>query len=219
MTDIIPFSDEQAKALQEGFKFGTAIVEVASGTGRYIANVLGTTPADVVGLMGGDYLRIKRFERCERLAQRAAERLHRNGIELNAASPAIALPLFEAAKDETREELISLWAELLAASMDPARANGVRQAYIDAIKKMDPSDALILKYVPPENFQYMMGVPNYFAQKLNIGSDEAEVSLFHLMELGFIRDLHARAGMTIVSFERPILTAFGRQFLRILGQS
>lgn len=219
MTDIVPFGEEQAKAVQEGFKFGTALVEAASGAGRYIAEVLGTTPADVVGLMGGDYLRIKRFERCERLAQKASERLRQIGIEPEPASPAIALPLFEAAKDETRDELIGLWAELLAASMDPQRSNGIRQSYIDAIKKMDPSDALILKEIPPENFQYMMGVPNYFSQKLNLGSDEAEVSLFHLAELGFIRDIHGRPGVPVVSFQRPALTVFGRQFLRVLGQT
>lgn len=217
MGDLIPISDEQAKAAQEAFKFASTVVEATSGAGRYMAEVLGTTPADVIGLLGGDYLRIKRFERCESLAREASERLRRAGIKHEPASPAIALPLFEAAKDETREELASLWADLLVAAMDPARSNGVRQSYIDAIKKMDPLDALILRNLPPDSFQYTSGVPNYFSSNLNCGADDAEASLLHLAELGFVRDTQTRPGQPIMSFARPVLTVFGRQFLKIVG--
>lgn len=217
MGDLIPLSDEQAKAAQEAFKFGTTAIEAASGAGKYMAEVLGTTPSDVIGLLGGDYLRIKRFERCERLAQKASKRLADDGIVQEPASPALALPLFDAAKDETREELVSLWADLLAAAMDPKRANGVRQSHIEAIRKMDPPDALILKAIPPENQSYSTSVPNYFSKILGISADDAEVSLLHLAELGFIRDMQTRPSEPIVSFSRPLLTVFGRQFLKIVG--
>jgi hypothetical protein len=65
MTDtggMIPIGDEQAKAAQEALK-------TARAAGSYFAEVLGTVPHDVVGLLGGDWLRVKRAENAARIAQ------------------------------------------------------------------------------------------------------------------------------------------------------
>lgn len=50
------------------------------------------------------------------------------------------------AQEESREELAELWARLLANAMDP-NMNSVRQSFIDAVKRMDPLDAVVLRYI------------------------------------------------------------------------
>jgi hypothetical protein len=52
---IIPISDEQAKAFK-------AALEVLSGIGGYLKDTLGTVPEDLVGILGGDWLRVRRRE-------------------------------------------------------------------------------------------------------------------------------------------------------------
>jgi len=45
--------DEQAKAIG-------AVVKVAGGIGKYLANVVGSIPEDLLGLVVGDWLQHKR---------------------------------------------------------------------------------------------------------------------------------------------------------------
>ena len=52
---LIPISDEQAKAIQEGLK-------TLRGLGAFLEKVLGSTPEDLVGFLGGDWLRVRRAE-------------------------------------------------------------------------------------------------------------------------------------------------------------
>src|SRR5436190_893282 len=44
------------------------------------------------------------------------------------------------------QEVVDLWARLLANAMDPALRT-VRYSFIQAVKKMDPPDAVIAKYI------------------------------------------------------------------------
>src|SRR6266852_1851280 len=109
--DLIPISDEQAKAVQ-------AALKTLRGVGAFLEKALGSTPADLVGLLGGDWLRVRRAENTVRMLHRAEERLKARGIkDPEPASLTIALPIFRAAADESREQLQDLWARLLAAAM------------------------------------------------------------------------------------------------------
>jgi hypothetical protein len=51
--DVIPISDEQAKAIQEALK-------ALQGVGGFLKKTFGTLPQDIVGLLGGDYLKVRR---------------------------------------------------------------------------------------------------------------------------------------------------------------
>ena len=56
------------------------------------------------------------------------------------------IPLLEAAVDESREELQALWAALLANAMvDGGRR--VRRDYFEAVRQMEPLDAVVLDIV------------------------------------------------------------------------
>jgi Abortive infection alpha len=129
---LIPISDEQAKALQEAIK-------TIRGLGGFIEKALGSVPEDLIGLLGGDWLWVRRAENMVRMMQRAKDRLEARGVEdPQPANLTVALPILRGAADESREELRDLWARLLANAMDPSRANRVRAAFVEVVKKLEP---------------------------------------------------------------------------------
>jgi hypothetical protein len=46
--EILPVSDEQAKAIQESAKLGVKALEVVEGAGGWISDVLGSVPKNLV---------------------------------------------------------------------------------------------------------------------------------------------------------------------------
>lgn len=185
----MPVTDEQAKAIQETAKFGQTALNSIRGFGQYIANVLGTLPEDLVGLIATDPLKHIRIRNAEKLKEKTEKILHERGIEqAQLASPTLAIPLMQAACDESREELQEIWAQLLATAMDPARANTVRKSFIDTVKQMDPLDALVLK-MRNDILKRVVGgnPPRYIAEQLEISVEEVEVSVQDLIRLNCAR--------------------------------
>lgn len=201
---LIPISDEQAKLGQEAIK-------ALRGLGGFLEKALGSTPEDVVGYLGGDWLRIRRAENAARMMDQARERLKARGVEdkTEPASLAIALPLLHAAADESRAELVDLWARLLAAAMDPARAGTVRQLYIDIVKRLDPLDARVLEKLA-DGQSWSPNARDAFAGMFGVSSDAIEVSFRNLQELG------VAMGAPGSDFANAHLTAIGREFMRSL---
>src|SRR5215831_2743002 len=135
---IIPITEEQAKAAQEALK-------ALRGFGDFLRETFGRTPQDLVGLLGGDWLKVRRAENIARIVQKSRDRLKARGVDgAEPASLSVGLPILVAAAAESREELQDIWARLLAASADPSRASHFRIAFIDASKRMDPLDAPFL---------------------------------------------------------------------------
>jgi hypothetical protein len=74
----------------------------------------------------------------EKIAEKAKAKNKARGVaDTERVSLVIALPLLEAAAEESREELQDLWARLLAAAMDPGRSGQVRRVFIEIVKQMD----------------------------------------------------------------------------------
>jgi len=100
-------------------------------------------------------------------------------------SPSIADPLIEAAADEERAELKELWAQLLAAAMDPKRKQFVRADIITTLKQFEPLDARVLQAASElKGTQLPPNARDNIAQKLSATSDEIEVSMTNLARLG-----------------------------------
>ena len=218
MGDLIPISDEQAKAVQEGFKLAGQTLETARDFGGYLAKILGTLPEDLVGLLGADWVRMKRVENITDMAVEAFARLEARGVKEPQPVPlSVALPLLKEAADENREELVDLWARLMAAAMDPARSKKTRQTFIIAIKGMDPLDALVFSKLS-DPMPSLQGNPApYFANLLSVNYSEVELSLLRLIEIGCIRDMDAPLQTVVLSINRIALTPLGRELLRILS--
>jgi len=202
--NIIPISDEQAKLGQE-------VVKTLRQLGGFLGKALGSTPEDLIAYLGGDWLRIRRAENLARMISEAKERLEERGVggKTEPATLTLALPLMQAAADESREEIRDLWARLLAAAMDPGRSQKVRRLYIDIVGKMDPLDALVLKKLEDES-SWQPTKRDAFAKMLDVGSTEVEVSFLNLIKLDVIAD----SGATKLT--NPILTSVGRELLRVL---
>jgi len=207
-----PITDEQAKAIQEVAKTTGTALELVGKAGAYVGEVLGTVPKDLVGVLGGDWLGEVRIRNLARYKERTEELLRARGVtETAPVSPSIAVPLLRAAADESREELQDLWARLLANAMDPSLGS-VRQQFIEAVRAMDPPDAVVLNFMRTEGF-HQVGIDSdgetierrHMAAKLGRTDDDLIVSLDHLSTLRLME--HASAG-----FWRQ--TPFGRAFMR-----
>jgi hypothetical protein len=186
---LIPISDEQAK-------LGREVLKTLRGLGSFFEKALGSTPEDLVAYLGGDWLRVRRAENLVKLFQGARRRLaDRHVEEPIPASLSVALPILQGAADEDREELVDLWARLLANAMDP-KLNSVRQSFIDAVKKMDPKDAVVLQDIYKGGFEVVRrgvqaqetnqttGIDN-IARRIRCRGDDVEVSIRHLEMLSF----------------------------------
>jgi hypothetical protein len=118
---LIPISDEQAKAIQEALK-------TLQRFGGFVADTLGTVPQDVIGLLGADWIKVRRAENLQRIWQKFKERQKARNVDASPpASLSVALPILIGAADESRDELQDIWARLLAAAADPSRAGQLWQ--------------------------------------------------------------------------------------------
>jgi hypothetical protein len=200
---LIP-GDEQARAIQEALK-------TLRAAGGALREILGTVPEDIVGYLGGDWLRIRRAENVRRLVEDSQARLKARGKEPQNPSISIAIPLLVAAADEDRDELRDVWARLLAAAADPERAKFFRQAFIEVAKKLDPLDAAVLAGAQERAGMLDGNGRNQVAGELNVTRDQVDVSAGNLLKLELL------AGQTLSNPPDSVVSAFGREFLRALA--
>jgi Abortive infection alpha len=199
-SNLIPISDEQAKAVQEALK-------TLQGLGGFLKATFGTVPQDVVGLLGGDYLRVRRAENLFRTMEKAKKRLEDGHVKQPDAPPSLALPIMIAAADETRDGLQNVWAALLAAAADPDKNRSFRLKFIEVAKNMDPIDALILEQLRTAT-RISGDDHGAVAMQMHITLDEIEVSIDNLRAQGLIQtDVLGSA----------TATPLGREFLRTVG--
>jgi hypothetical protein len=203
----IPVTDEQAKAVQKLADFGTTVVGETGQLARYVGRVLGTTPEDAVGLVIGDPLHFVRAAIASKYDEWIT-RLHRDrGVTPAPVSPSIAIPLLRAAYDESRPELQELWAQLIAAAMDPQRRNRVRRSFIDTVQRMDPLDALVLKTLC-EPIAWAPHVLVVLADNLRVTRQEIEVSALNLANLKCLRNISLEVS------DNFAITFYGRELVR-----
>jgi hypothetical protein len=207
-TSIIPVSDEQAKAIQEALK-------TLRGLGSFLEKTFGTVPQDLVGLLGGDWLKVRRAENLARILEKARERLRARGVEApQPASLSLALPLLVAAADESRDELQEIWARLLAAAADPNRAQSFRLQFIEAAKKLDPLDAAVLRAISAAaGGSVTPGMRDAMAEHLRASRDEVGVSIDNLAELSLVYSGNKREPAVVPIHMAPL----GREFLRAVS--
>jgi hypothetical protein len=199
-TSILPY----AKAAEKVAEFGTEALKTLNNLGDYAAWVVGDAPKDFFGRVIGDRLKLSRAVNILKIVQRHQEILQERGIEgkTEPISNNIAIPLFEAAQDESRPELQELWARLIANAMDPERSSAVRRSIIETVKAFEPLDALILEFGYKMEFVDINGI----MPKFRVQQDEAEVSIEHLLNLRCIGSDYR-------------LSFFGREIMRACSPS
>ncbi len=115
MSNEIEAVTEGAKAAQEVAKTTGKALDAAQAGGIYLAQMLGTVPEDVVGLLGGDLIRQYRIRNWYRISRETFDKLDQRGVEqMEPLNAKVIEPLLEAASNESDETLQAMWAELLA---------------------------------------------------------------------------------------------------------
>jgi Abortive infection alpha len=184
-----PFGKETARAGGEIAKFGVRALDSLDRLFGYGAEVLGTVPHDLVGVLGGEWLLEVRLRNRDKLRRNTRRILEERGAKepFEGISPSIAVPLIEAAVDESREELAELWARLLAAAADPTRKGRIRLSFITTLKQMDPLDAKILEALydhSPGGFaRHNTNGRDVLSNELAVSHDEVLVSFGNLERL------------------------------------
>lgn len=136
-----------AKAAEATAKAADKALTIVHDTGGYLREVVGDLPKNAVGLLGADWLGQKRIRNLDAMMRRTEAILReRDARPVDQLSPNIATELLSGAQEESRDELIELWARLLANALDP-KLNSVRRSFIAAVKAMDPLDAVVLHFV------------------------------------------------------------------------
>lgn len=210
-----PITDEQARFGQEMAILGQEVVKAFCGLGGFVEKALGSAPQDLVGLLGGDWLRFRRIKNIAQLLRRSKEILEDRGIrEPQQTSLSVVLPIIRSSADESRTETQELWARLLAAALDPAKSLHVRQVFSEIISKLEPLDALLLVNV--EKFDEVLSATRATKDRetrrrdfeallveLDVSEDQYEISVNNLLAL-HLSDLS------------PKLQPLGREFLRVV---
>lgn len=214
---ILPqiISPGDAKTIQETAKAVRKTLEVVEKSGKFAANILGPSLKELVGLTLEDPLSYARFRARAWYDRRVQEILRKRGKlgKTKPVSPSIAIPLLEAAQDETREELREIWAKLIANAMDPDRSKGVRRSIIDAVKGFEPLETLVLQEF---NAALKCGsaVSKGIEKRLDCLFDEVEASVMNLEKLGCITKTGNDFGQKFVmSCYR--LNGLGREIIRV----
>jgi hypothetical protein len=133
-----------ARAVEETSKAGREVTRAMRELGSFIS-----APASEVVAMITDHLRVVRFERSVRLADRVREFLRERGLEAPSRplSLNIALPLLDNATLEEDDGLQDVWARLLANAGDADSGIEMRRAYVSMLAEMTSLDVKLLSDV------------------------------------------------------------------------
>ncbi|HEY2837303.1 MAG TPA: hypothetical protein VGI89_12090 [Rhizomicrobium sp.] len=170
-------------------------------------------PEQALGPAGGAWVSEQRARNRTRLSLRTAEALKERGVALDfETSPSVAMPLIGVAQDEGREELVGLWARLLATALDPARRHHYRRDFVAIAAALEPMDLLCLEKLDSGMTKAWRYRRESVAKALGQSQDRANLALGNLAKLGLIDP----AKLDSTDFQ-PFVTPLGREFLMALG--
>jgi Abortive infection alpha len=186
-----------------------AIEETAKTAGKALELVQAAAPAigEMYGFLIGDTIQHARAKRLESMAEKA-KRLADRGVTEKAETPErLGIPLLEAAQTESREEMIDLWARLLANAMDPNRIGDVRSEYIEIIKKFEPLDVRIMDYIASKNPATDRTSKHQIFELIGCRESAAVVSVNNLEAIGCVRLVGGNHFLALSELGREIVIA------------
>lgn len=135
---------EETEAAKEIAKTAGKAIDLAKDVGSFFATAMGESIEATSGMLA-DTLKYKRWERQIRLVEKAQQFLSEKGLteKYRTISPKLALPIIQNASFEDDDFMHTIWARLLARSMDPAEPTS-RAGYSGIIKQLEPVDVQLL---------------------------------------------------------------------------
>jgi hypothetical protein len=160
MTDEIDALKESAKAAQEIAKTAGKLVDATTGAASWLDRLFGPGLGHAVGRRWSDRQLVARieaaildWERLELLMHKVQRRLETEGIkQTRVPPPKIVLPLLEHATMEYEDDLHTMYANLLASTLDPA--SEIETKYVSVLAELSGTDARILRAMFAEWLYY-----------------------------------------------------------------
>lgn len=180
--------DEEAKAIQETAK--------ATGKGLDIVKAMGSVLEPFGGMLR-DWGNSLRYANLCRLADKT-KFLIDSRIAEGKALPipdGFVLPLLDAASLECEDEVLDLWAALIANAADPEKRFALKKVYIDVLRSLQAVDVLVLKVLTsdplpaPEEFKDATYVnAEKLAELSGVALEDVTISLQTLARFALIID-------------------------------
>jgi|GEM_PF-2305710 len=174
---------------------------------RPVTSVVG----DVIGVMGGDRLSAYRNANKEKWSRYYAEERAKVTQETETPDLRMAAEILGSAQDECREELLKIWAKLMAAVIDASKSAKCRREFVDIANQLEPIDTRVLPLLAAQ----MALAPDrttYVADRLKAEHDQVKLAFRNLERLGLITNFDA-GNQQVYPFASPL----GRQFLAVLA--
>jgi hypothetical protein len=171
---------------------------------------------DALGILGGDWLSEIRARNRAKLKSRTEEILRDRDAEPTAnPSPSVVTPLLSVAQDESRDELIEIWASLLASAIDPKTQSRYRREFLNIARQLEPLDAAVLRAIanfaePPPQRSGLSRIA-ILAENLGKPAGEIELAVMALNRLGLTNTANGHDPAD------PRLVQTGIQFMRAIS--
>lgn len=121
--------------------------------------------------------------------------------------------ILEASASRSENEIKEAFAKLLASAVDPNRRKGYRREFVKTIAECDPLDALVFSSREVESDTPIHpSRREAISQRLQIASDEVQLSFEHLVDLKVFRPYQVPASTE----NWPVLTTYGRALVKFL---
>lgn len=185
-----------------------AAVELVKPGQEIVADVLGGLFAD--SLHNWRRNRPAWQERNQReTAERAAAILADKGVKRASeeANPIHVEEIIEASKDTTAPALKELYAQLVAAAMDPKRVGIYRREFVGIVNELEPLDAIVLPFLADAARLDPSRLINV-SSRTGADVDAVQNSFRNLKQLELTSEMPGGAPQVY-----PAVTALGRQFL------
>jgi len=184
--------DEKAKVIQEVAKTTHKALEVSEKIGNFLKIILGDTLCDT-GAILNDWAKYYRYKNLLCIQDKVIAIHKKRVIEGKPipVPPRYAIPLLENASTENEETIQNLWAALIANTTDPKKRFQIKKIYINILSKLEPLDALVLKFFMKQKRQDIKIVDGSQAgvsseqllNDLNVQKEEIKASLRNLHQL------------------------------------
>jgi Abortive infection alpha len=214
------------KTVREVAETAGKAIDAAREAGGFIAKFIGGPLEQGMGIFE-DRLKYTRWERQQRLMQRAQEFMRRAGIDgpTRPVPLKLVIPILQGATLEEDDALQDRWAMLLVNAANAKFAGEVRRSYTSILEQLTPLDAHILDVVyalPFDESQHQgvvtkdlpndVSIADVTAIDFPLPAEEVVISLSNLARLGCLRPAMTWGGGEIFWKINP--TIAGKAFVQ-----
>lgn len=227
MNDELDSIKQTAKATQEVAKTTSNAINAGREMGGFISRFISGPLEQGAGIIE-DKLRHMRWERQQRLIQRAEEFLHQKGLPSpdNPIPLKNAVPLLEYATLEEDNSLQDLWAQLLVNGTNQCTGIKIERSFIEILAQISSLEAQILQAIyalPYEETRHEGVVTEHLPEYALVAEDkpenppnepsyEVKMALANLARIGCLKFSLTWGGGEVFTQINP--TLIGKEFVR-----